>query len=210
MSFHDEKGAQQGGGVTEACRYNEHTACNNPRCACDCHTPQATRPAPPISEAVADPQQLKSCPKCNTKRPSFERFCRSCGTKLGSLRCVGCGQVCEPADSFCFSCGCPLTKGAAEQVAQVGQEHPSAATTQVVVPRQFAPRRPAAQALSEEPYDPSSAEQEVLAALQRKTAQGNGPKEHLTTDVGRTFSLPQGTFKVSGNGPQAGGIHKPK
>src|ERR1700733_7988862 len=196
--MHEERAI---GGITEVCKYNDHTLCNNPRCACTCHTPEPARSAP-IPDSIADPQQLKGCPKCNIKRPAFERFCRACGTKLGSLACFGCGQVCEPSDAFCFSCGCPLTKDAA---AQAATQAPTSVVTSSVVPRQFAPRRPPAQAQEEEPYDPSLAESEVLAALQRETANGNGPKEHLTTDVGRTFSLPSGTFKVSGSGPVPGG-----
>src|ERR1700690_2847534 len=115
-------------GVTEACAFNDHSMCNNSRCACDCHRPQ--EPSPSIPASISDPNESKQCPKCLIKRPAFERFCRVCGSKLGSLQCMACSAIGEPQDKFCYQCGMPMKVGAngsSEQVSQVSQvSHPVA------------------------------------------------------------------------------------
>jgi len=93
-------------GVTEACKYNDHSVCNNPHCACDCHVKarhEAQVQVSPPSETGPE----KSCPKCGVKRPAYENHCRIDGTRLSSLLCNLCGAVREPEDKFCHGCGGP-------------------------------------------------------------------------------------------------------
>lgn len=97
------------GGVTEACLFNDHSMCNNPRCGCDCHIQAAAREV--IAQSRPDiPVQAgpeKSCPKCGIKRPGHEIFCRIDGERLSSLLCNLCGAGREPEDKFCHQCGGP-------------------------------------------------------------------------------------------------------
>ena len=194
-------------GVTEACRYNEHTLCQNSKCGCDCHKGGRldNQPSPLVSDSVADMAQLKSCPKCETKRPSGERYCRKCGTKLGSLICPACEACCEPGDIYCYNCGMPMTAEARELAKDRKPDltmEPQPAVP--AMPPRRVPIRVPAPVLTEQVA--STNEQEVLRALQAngdgtKQAAGHGPVE-------RTFSLPSGTFKITSKVPPAGRVRK--
>src|SRR5260370_97868 len=96
---------------------NDHTMCNNPRCACSCH---AAREAPPVPQAPTQSSPDKSCPKCGTKRPAYETFCRVDGSRLSSLACGICGAGREVEDLFCFKCGAPANAVGTVKVPQVG------------------------------------------------------------------------------------------
>lgn len=100
-------------GVTEACKYNDHSMCHNPQCACDCHT--KAREAKDantriVSEGVAEKGPEKVCPKCGSKRPVTEAFCRVDGSRLCSLSCVVCGAGREPEDKYCWRCGADTSR----------------------------------------------------------------------------------------------------
>jgi len=93
-------------GVSEACKYCDHHMCRSPGCNCSCHTPaESPVPAPPQETGPE-----KVCPKCGTKRPFSEVFCRIDGERLSSLQCGVCGAGMAPEDSFCFKCGSPKGK----------------------------------------------------------------------------------------------------
>lgn len=100
MTLHDVATVS---GVTEACRYNDHTMCNNPACSCDCHVKAKQAQTPQTS--MVEPQPEKSCPKCGSKRPFNEIYCRIDGERLSSLLCPVCGAGKEPNDLFCWRCG---------------------------------------------------------------------------------------------------------
>ena len=103
MSLHDQVPVA---GVTEACKYNDHSMCNNPACGCDCHR-KAVSTSNPSDNGDQPPPLEKACPKCGTKRPAFEVYCRIDGTLLASLLCNLCGAGMNPEDSFCYHCGAP-------------------------------------------------------------------------------------------------------
>ena len=90
-------------GVTEACRYNDHSMCTNPSCGCDCHKKASIEANQPVTEQGPE----KACPKCGSKRPSNETYCRVDGERLASLLCGVCGAGMNPEDNFCYSCGGP-------------------------------------------------------------------------------------------------------
>jgi len=96
-------------GVTEACRYNDHSMCTNPSCGCDCHKKASIEANQPVTEHGPE----KACPKCGSKRPFNETYCRVDGERLASLLCGVCGAGMNPEDNFCYSCGGP--KGAVGQ-----------------------------------------------------------------------------------------------
>jgi hypothetical protein len=96
-------------GVTEACRYNDHSMCTNPSCGCDCHKKASIEASQPIVEQGPE----KACPKCGSKRPFNETYCRIDGERLASLLCGVCGAGMNPEDNYCYSCGGP--KGAVGQ-----------------------------------------------------------------------------------------------
>lgn len=106
MSLHD---AIHVGGVSEACKYCDHSDCRAPNCACDCHRKV-------LIEATASDLMPKgpekACPKCAARRPNHEIFCRVDGTRLASLLCGICGAGMEPEDAFCWRCS--GAKGAAK------------------------------------------------------------------------------------------------
>lgn len=98
MTIHD---AVHIGGVSEACKYNDHADCRASGCACECHVIASKPPIPTVEES----KQEKCCSKCGVKRPFSETFCRLDGTRLSSLICGVCGAVIEPEDKFCWGCG---------------------------------------------------------------------------------------------------------
>jgi hypothetical protein len=107
------------GGVTEACLFNDHSMCTNPRCQCTCHASPTKAEA---SQQINQPTETgpeKSCPTCGSKRPFNETFCRIDGSRLSSLACNICGRDREPADLFCFNCGSPANAEAKPELARV-------------------------------------------------------------------------------------------
>lgn len=55
-------------------------------------------------------QSGKVCRVCNTENSSQARFCKNCGTKLGSEKqCTGCGKYSRHDTDFCPNCGKRLT-----------------------------------------------------------------------------------------------------
>lgn len=93
------------GGVSEACLMNDHSVCTNPRCACSCHRPEVNPNTPTPTPAIAGPE--KACPKCGSRRPFNETYCRVDGERLASLLCGVCGSGMNMEDSYCFNCGGP-------------------------------------------------------------------------------------------------------
>src|SRR6266550_4742336 len=108
------------GGISEQCLYNEHQACNAPlRCQCSCHRPEVNPNIPiPVVE-----QLEKACPKCGSKRPASESFCRIDGERLASLLCGMCGKGMNVEDGYCYNCGAPkgtaAPKGSVVSVPQI-------------------------------------------------------------------------------------------
>lgn len=95
------------GGISEPCLFNEHSMCINPRCGCSCHKPEIN-PNIPTPTVTVGPE--KACPKCGSRRPATESYCRIDGERLASLLCGVCGSGMNPEDSYCYNCGGP--KGA--------------------------------------------------------------------------------------------------
>lgn len=48
-----------------------------------------------------------SCPHCGTPIPAGGKFCRTCGTRLGSM-CASCGSPLSADSKFCRRCGSPV------------------------------------------------------------------------------------------------------
>jgi len=129
VPFHETKQVM---GVTEACRYNDHTLCNGAggRCRCDCHgmaSIMATQEgpvmqAPKFHSRLSDTPPDKYCPVCKVQRPSEENFCRADGTKLSSLRCPECGTPGEQTDLFCAYCGCSMKADQQLEDAAIGSQ----------------------------------------------------------------------------------------
>lgn len=99
MGLHDNVHV---GGVSESCRYNDHSDCRAPGCGCTCHAP-----APNIPPSIGSIGPEKACPKCGVKRPFAETYCRIDGERLASLLCGVCGAGMNPEDCYCYKCGSP-------------------------------------------------------------------------------------------------------
>lgn len=104
-------------GVSEACKYNDHTICRAPGCGCDCHVKaEAVREQVQEAKEVeivrgAEPKRPGGpmvCPQCRQRRPHGEVFCRRDGAKLLSLLCWACQEMYEPGDAYCWACGTTL------------------------------------------------------------------------------------------------------
>jgi len=63
------------------------------------------------------------CSKCGSDNREGRRFCRKCGSKLGTV-CPKCGAANEPDEDFCGDCGAALNPPA-EAVAAPTQITPS-------------------------------------------------------------------------------------
>lgn len=105
-------------GVSEACKFNDHSDCRAPRCGCQCHSGRVAESLEPVVEQVAANAPIlaleKTCPKCGARRPRNESYCRIDGTRLSSLLCGTCGAGGEPGDAYCWKCGSPAgVEGAA-------------------------------------------------------------------------------------------------
>lgn len=103
MAFHDQASVS---GITEACKYNDHSVCNNPSCSCDCH--KLAKAEVEAGETIENGKPEKACPTCGVKRPFRETFCRVDGARLTSLMCALCGSGGEGGDKYCWKCGAPL------------------------------------------------------------------------------------------------------
>ena len=181
MALHD---VAKVAGVTEACRYNDHSVCNNPSCGCDCHSKAA------IVQPNAEPSNDKACPRCGSKRPATETFCRIDGERLASLLCGVCGSGMNPEDNYCYGCGAP--KG----------------TTKVIkVPQLVVPS------------NDIEYEQQVLKGLQEELSVQQ-PEVGVSQTVVERPGGPQGSFKLVSQpspnrlrtpaSPQAGGSAGPR
>lgn len=104
-------------GVSEDCRYNDHTLCRSPRCGCSCHRQARVEADHNGVERVVATQERpgpiqtgldKYCPKCKLKAASDQNFCKKDGTKLSSLRCPECGTPGDQEDNYCGYCGCSM------------------------------------------------------------------------------------------------------
>jgi ribosomal protein L40E len=168
-------------GVTEACRYNDHTMCNNPSCGCDCHIKAAARQVMEQSTpAQVGPE--KACPKCGAKRPWHEVYCRIDGERLSSLLCPICGAGKEPEDAFCWKCGSPK----------------DAKPSEIIPEGERVINVPSIPSVESEQAEVDYGKQ-VLAKLQAEIGQtteatnaGNGQVREVVEQVGG----PQGTFKL--------------
>src|SRR5258707_7150369 len=103
MTIHDQVRV---GGVSESCKYNCHEECRAPTCQCDCHKPAIVK----ADVSVIPQSPEKACPKCGSKRPFAETFCRIDGERLASLLCGVCGSGMNVEDAFCYNCGSPKGK----------------------------------------------------------------------------------------------------
>lgn len=93
-------------GVSEACCYCDHEQCRASTCSCDCHKPTVIEQSVSIISQVLE----KACPKCGSKRPFIETFCRIDGERLASLLCGVCGSGMNVEDGYCYNCGSPKGK----------------------------------------------------------------------------------------------------
>lgn len=216
-------------GVTENCRFNDHTMCHSSQCACDCHRPVAATVAP-VHSSVADPNLIKSCARCNMKRPAGEVYCRKCGGKLGSLQCMGCRTVCDEGDLFCYNCSYPLNSRAVEIMQAENRDLPEVAPLPPPPPAQTGPprvpaaviaKRQARQAIPTSPLavdgeqlpeitiDPA-AEKELQEALEQLRRDGHlasvspAAVEATIPAPAPANGLPKGMFKESVAAPVAG------
>lgn len=103
-------------GVSEACKYNDHTVCRARNCRCSCHALARAEAEQYQVAAVASPSTPAAvvtgamvCPQCGAKRPPNEQYCRVDGSRLLSLICRGCRHIFTPGDKFCWYCGNDLT-----------------------------------------------------------------------------------------------------
>jgi len=54
------------------------------------------------------PQQVKTCPKCNSQQPATMKFCGNCGADMttpAGKPCVKCSQPVPAGQKFCGNCG---------------------------------------------------------------------------------------------------------
>lgn len=118
-------GAGMGGGVSEACGYNDHDQCRAKGCGCDCHSNKRDREAASSRSSLGDRGSgaaagmaglgsaglgEKACPKCSQLYPETRNFCTVDGVRLSSLRCGECGLIAAPEDNYCGECGFPIKR----------------------------------------------------------------------------------------------------
>lgn len=182
------EGKRVPGGVSEACLYTSHSECRSPNCVCSCHRPEVN-PNIPTPSIEAGPE--KACPKCGSRRPFNEVYCRLDGERLASLLCGMCGKGMNPEDNYCYFCGAP--KGTVGDVVKVPQV--------VVGP----------------PIPPIEGEidygRQVLAAVQRELEGGNGNVQQPNKVDGnqKVVEQPmgtQGSFKLV-NAPNPNKVRVP-
>lgn len=56
-------------------------------------------------EAQERKAQALCCPNCGMENPEGVKFCKECGTKMGTSACSQCGTVNPPQTRFCGECG---------------------------------------------------------------------------------------------------------
>jgi hypothetical protein len=167
-------------GVTEACLYNDHSGCHNPRCGCSCHNPTPA-PSPTSPTSNGNHTEMKACPKCGTKRPANEMFCRLDGERLASLLCKICGKGMEVEDKYCWGCGAPA-----------GTQSP----IELPIPGPILPV-PILPGPVEQPV--ANYEAQVLRDLQEELANAN-QTESTPKDVEKPMGV-QGTFTITSRKP---------
>ena len=72
------------------------------------------------------------CPKCSTQNPQTNKFCASCGAKLGppegpgTMECPNCKAQIPEGTKFCPECGKPVAAApATKKCASCGADAPS-------------------------------------------------------------------------------------
>lgn len=105
-------------GVSEDCKFNDHTLCRSTRCGCSCHRAGRVATdnsgvghiradkAPNIAGVIAGLD--KYCPKCKVKAGGDQNYCKIDGSKLSSLRCPECNTPGDESDNYCGYCGCGM------------------------------------------------------------------------------------------------------
>lgn len=114
VPFHDSQAVY---GVSEDCKFNDHTMCRSTRCGCSCHRQsRVEEDHNGINRVVASQAGTgsiqtgldKYCPKCKVKASSEQNFCKVDGSRLSSLRCPECGTPGDAEDNYCGYCGCSM------------------------------------------------------------------------------------------------------
>ncbi len=76
----------------------------------------------------AQPQALMiPCPKCGAANSQTNKFCASCGAKMGpaTVTCSRCKAQVAEGTKFCPECGAPMTAPATKKCASCGADAPS-------------------------------------------------------------------------------------
>ncbi|OGS41722.1 MAG: hypothetical protein A3K67_00675 [Euryarchaeota archaeon RBG_16_62_10] len=83
----------------------------------------AMQPQQQQAQTAAAPQVL--CPKCNTPNPQTNKFCASCGGKLGAktVPCPSCKAEVPEGTKFCPECGKPVNE--TKKCKECGAEGPA-------------------------------------------------------------------------------------
>jgi membrane protease subunit (stomatin/prohibitin family) len=81
---------------------------------------------PSAQPAQAQSAPMVACPKCGTANPQTNKFCSSCGAKLGmvTVACPKCGAQVPEGTKFCPECGAPVS--ATKKCPNCGAEAPAA------------------------------------------------------------------------------------
>ncbi|HIJ17581.1 MAG TPA: zinc-ribbon domain-containing protein, partial [Thermoplasmata archaeon] len=84
---------------------------------------QTTPPPPGTVQTAA--AAMVVCPKCNTQNPTTNKFCSSCGGKLGqaTVPCPKCKAQVPEGTKFCPECGAPMA--ATKKCASCGVDVPA-------------------------------------------------------------------------------------
>jgi membrane protease subunit (stomatin/prohibitin family) len=87
--------------------------------------PGAAPGTAPGTASAAGVAMMILCPKCNTQNPQTNKFCLSCGAKLGAatVPCPNCKADVPEGTKFCPECGKPM--GATKKCANCGADAPA-------------------------------------------------------------------------------------
>lgn len=79
--------------------------------------------APGAAPAATAAAPMVLCPKCNAANPQTNKFCASCGAKMGpaGVPCPKCGQESPQGTKFCPNCGAQMG-GGTKKCASCGAE----------------------------------------------------------------------------------------